>query len=127
MERTARGRKTFQLAIRPRRALQFGHLDRVTLGDLCSEGGYRTQPRVSPWETLKITEFALKGREADQNNLAPGVAQKLVCGKSNMLQWSLLSRYSTFKLPPPQDASLWVAIPRVKTLIFIHNLSAGSR
>jgi hypothetical protein len=44
--------------------------------DLCPEGGYRTQPRVSTLGTLKINEFALKGREADQINLAPVAAQK---------------------------------------------------
>jgi hypothetical protein len=48
-------------------------------GDLCPEGGYRTQPRVSTLGTLKINEFALKGREADQINLAPVAAQKLEC------------------------------------------------
>src|ERR1700744_6237597 len=34
--------------------------------DLCPEGGYRTQPRVSTLGTLKINQFALKGREADR-------------------------------------------------------------
>ena len=33
--------------------LEFGHLERVTRGDLCPEGGYRVQPGVStgfqPW------------------------------------------------------------------------------
>ena len=43
------------------------------------EGGYRTQPRVSTLGTLKRNEFALKGREADQINLAPIAAQKLEC------------------------------------------------
>jgi hypothetical protein len=47
-------------------------------GDLCPEGGYRAQPRVSTLGTLKINEFALKGREADQTNLAPVAAQKLL-------------------------------------------------
>jgi hypothetical protein len=41
--------------------VQFGHLDRGTRGDLCPEGGYRAQPRVSTLGTLKINEFALKG------------------------------------------------------------------
>ena len=45
--------------------VQFGHLDRGTRGDLCPEGGYRAQPRVSTLGTLKINEFALKGQEAD--------------------------------------------------------------
>jgi hypothetical protein len=48
-------------------------------GDLCPEGGHRTQPRVSTLGTLKINEFALKGREADQINFAPIAAQKLEC------------------------------------------------
>jgi hypothetical protein len=47
--------------------------------DLCPEGGYRTQPRVSTLGTLKINEFALKGREADQINLAPVAAQNFEC------------------------------------------------
>jgi hypothetical protein len=51
--------------------VQFGHLERVTRGDLCPEGGYRAQPRVSTLGTLKINEFALKGREADLIKLAP--------------------------------------------------------
>jgi hypothetical protein len=46
-------------------------------GDLCPEGGHRTQPRISTLGTLKINEFALKGREADQINLSPIVALKL--------------------------------------------------
>jgi hypothetical protein len=49
--------------------VQFGHLDRGTRGDLCPEGGYRAQPRVSTLVStlgaLKINEFALNGREAD--------------------------------------------------------------
>ena len=45
--------------------VQFGHLDRGTRGDLCPEGGYRAQPRVSTLGTLKINEFVLKGQEAD--------------------------------------------------------------
>jgi hypothetical protein len=32
--------------------LEFGRLDRGTRGDLCPEGGYRAQPRVS---TLGLT------------------------------------------------------------------------
>jgi hypothetical protein len=44
-------------------------------GDFCPEGGYRTQPRVATLGTLKMNEFALKGREADQINLAPIAAQ----------------------------------------------------
>jgi hypothetical protein len=55
--------------------MQFGHLERVTRGDLCPEGGYRAQPRVS---TLKINEFALKGREADLIKLAPIAAKNRV-------------------------------------------------
>jgi hypothetical protein len=47
--------------------------------DLCPEGGYRTQPRVSTLGTIKINEFALKGREADQINLAPVTTKKLDC------------------------------------------------
>jgi hypothetical protein len=35
--------------------LQFGHLERGTRGDLCPEGGYRAQPRVSTLGTLKTT------------------------------------------------------------------------
>jgi hypothetical protein len=45
--------------------------------DLCPEGGHRTQPRVSTLGTLKISAFALKGREADQLNFAPIAAQKI--------------------------------------------------
>ena len=58
-------------------ALQFGHLERGTRGDLCPEGGYRAQPRVSTLGTLKINEFALKGREADLIKLAPIAAPKI--------------------------------------------------
>jgi hypothetical protein len=53
-----------------------------TRDDLCPEGGYRTQPRVSTGfnpGNLKINEFALKGREADTINLAPIAAGKLQC------------------------------------------------
>jgi hypothetical protein len=46
-------------------------------GDLCPEGGHRTQPRVSTLGTLKIRAFALKGREADQLNLSSIAAQKI--------------------------------------------------
>ena len=49
------------------------------LGDLCPEGGHRTQPRVSTVGTLEINEFALKGREADQINFAPIATQILEC------------------------------------------------
>ena len=56
--------------------LQFGHLESLVRGDFCPEGGYRTQPRVSTLGTLKINEFALKGRVANQINLAPIAAQK---------------------------------------------------
>jgi hypothetical protein len=59
--------------------LQFGHLESSVRGDLCPEGGYRTRLRVSTLGTLKINEFALKGREAEQINLAPIAAQKLEC------------------------------------------------
>jgi hypothetical protein len=59
--------------------LQFGHLERLVRSDLCPEGGYRTQPRVSTLGTLKINKFALKGREAEQINLAPIAAQNLEC------------------------------------------------
>jgi hypothetical protein len=53
---------------------------RVSLrGDLCPEGGYRTQPRVSTLGTCKINEFALKGREAGGINFALIAAQKLEC------------------------------------------------
>jgi hypothetical protein len=56
-------------------------LESSVRGDLCPEGGYRTQPRVSTLGTLKINEFALKlkGREAEQINFAPMAAQKLEC------------------------------------------------
>jgi hypothetical protein len=62
-----------------RSALQFGHLERVTRGDLCPEGGYRVQPEVSTLGTLKINEFALKlkGREADLIKLTPIAAPKI--------------------------------------------------
>jgi hypothetical protein len=59
--------------------MQFGHLERGTLDDLCPEGGYRAQPRVSTLGSLKINEFALKGREADLIKLAPIAALKLEC------------------------------------------------
>jgi hypothetical protein len=60
-------------------SLQFGHLERVTRGDLCPEGGYRAQPRVSTLGTLKLNEFALKlkGREADLIKLAPIATPKI--------------------------------------------------
>ena len=48
--------------------------------DLCPEGGYRTQPRVSTLGTLKINEFALKGRKADLVKLAPIAAPKIRAG-----------------------------------------------
>jgi hypothetical protein len=70
-------------------------------GDLCPEGGYRAQPRVSTLGTLKINEFALKGREADQTNLAPVAAQKLLVRS--------ICR-------PLQGASLWAGVPRIETL-----------
>jgi hypothetical protein len=56
--------------------LQFGHLESLVRGDFCPEGGYRTQPMVSTLGTFKINEFALKGRVANQINLAPIAAQK---------------------------------------------------
>ena len=34
-------------------------------------------PGFQPWGTLKISEFALKGREADLIKLAPIAAQKI--------------------------------------------------
>jgi hypothetical protein len=46
-------------------------------GNLCPEGGYRAQPRVSTLGTLKINEFALKGQEADLITLAPIAGPKL--------------------------------------------------
>jgi hypothetical protein len=57
----------------------------------CPEGGYRTQPRVSTLGTLKISEFALKGREADLIKLAPIVA-KIGVRNRDVLQLDLLSR-----------------------------------
>jgi hypothetical protein len=33
--------------------LEFGHLERVTRGDLCPEGGYRVQPGFSTLEPSK--------------------------------------------------------------------------
>ena len=42
-----------------------------------SRTGYRAQPRVSTLGTLKINEFALKGREADLIKLAPIAAPKI--------------------------------------------------
>jgi hypothetical protein len=56
---------------------QFGHLESGTRTDLCPEGGYRAQPWVSTLGTLKINEFALKGREADLIKLAPIAAPKI--------------------------------------------------
>jgi hypothetical protein len=56
--------------------MQFGHLKRGTRGDLCPEGGYRAQPRISTLGTLKINEFALKGLEADLIKPAPIAAPK---------------------------------------------------
>src|ERR1700759_265088 len=46
-------------------------------GDLCPEGGHRTQPRVSILGTLKIKAFTPKGREPDQLKFAPIAAQKI--------------------------------------------------
>jgi hypothetical protein len=57
----------------------------------CPEGGYRAQPRVSTLGTLKISEFTLKGREADLIKLAPIVA-KISVRNRDVLQLDLLSR-----------------------------------
>jgi hypothetical protein len=78
----------------PEGALQFGHAERGTRGDLCLEGGYRTQPRASTLGTPKINEFALKlkGREAEQINLALIAAQKLECAIETFTIQTLLSR-----------------------------------
>jgi hypothetical protein len=57
----------------------------------CPEGGYRAQPRVSTLGTLKISEFALKGREADLIKFAPIVA-KISVRNRDVLQLDLLSR-----------------------------------
>jgi hypothetical protein len=43
----------------------------------CPEGGYRTPSRVSTLGTLKISEFALKGQDADLIKLAPIVAPEI--------------------------------------------------
>jgi hypothetical protein len=79
------------------------------------EGGDRTQPRVSTLGTLKINEFALKGRKADQINLAPVVVQELECAIETVTIRTYSRVVSTFDLPPLQGASLWV-VPRVETL-----------
>jgi hypothetical protein len=68
--------------------VQFGDLERVTAENLCPEGGYRTQPRVSTLGSLEINEFALKGREADQINLAPIAAQKIRVRNKEVLKWT---------------------------------------
>jgi hypothetical protein len=78
----------------------------------CPEGGYRTQPRVSTLGTLKINEFALKGREADLIKFAPIAvpniaAPKLVCAIEACYNWIYLRVVSTFDLPPLQGASFW--------------------
>jgi hypothetical protein len=57
----------------------------------CPEGGYRTQPRVSTLGTLKISDFALKGREADLIKLAP-IVTKISVRNRDVLQLDLLSR-----------------------------------
>jgi hypothetical protein len=54
-----------------------GHLESSARGDLCPEGGYRAQPRVSTLGNLKINELALKGREVDLIKLAPNAAPKI--------------------------------------------------
>ena len=96
--------------------MQFGHLERGTRGDLCPEGGYRAQPRVSTLGTLKINEFALKGRETDQIELAPIAASRLECAIERCYNRTYFRVVSTFDLPPLQGESLWVAVPRVETL-----------
>jgi hypothetical protein len=63
-----------------------------TRGDLCPEGGYMAQPRVSTLGTLKINEFALKGREADLIKLACIVAPKIRVRNCDVLQLDLPSR-----------------------------------
>jgi hypothetical protein len=69
---------------------------------------------VSTLGTLKINEFALKGREADQIKLAPIVAQKLERA-IEVLQLDYFRVASTFDLPPLQGESLWAVVPRVET------------
>jgi hypothetical protein len=96
--------------------VQFGHLERGTRRDLCPEGGYRAQPRVSTLGTLKINESALKGREAGLIKLAPIAAQKLECAIETCYIWTYFPIVSTFDLPPLQGESLWALVPRVETL-----------
>jgi hypothetical protein len=68
---------------------RFGERDS---GDLCPEGGYKAQPRVSTLGTLKINEFALKGREADLIKLTPIAAQRIRVRNWDVLQLDLRSR-----------------------------------
>jgi hypothetical protein len=42
-------------------AYEFGHLERGNRDDLCPEGGYRTQPRVSTLGANQSRRFTLKG------------------------------------------------------------------
>jgi hypothetical protein len=81
-------------------------LERGTLDDLCPEGGYRAQPRVSTLGTHKINELALKGREAD---LHLSLRQKLECAIETCYNWTYFRVVSTFDLPPLQGESLWAA------------------
>jgi hypothetical protein len=78
--------------------------------------GYRTQPRVSTLGTLKISEFALKGREAGLIKLAPIAAPKIRVRIDTCYNWISFRVVSTFDLPPIQGESLWAAVPRVETL-----------
>jgi hypothetical protein len=76
-------------------------------------------PGSRPWEPLKINEFALKGREADQINLAPIAAQELECGIEACDNLDpAFALLVTFDLPPLQlqGAPLWMAAPRVEIL-----------
>jgi hypothetical protein len=88
-------------------ALQFGRLEGGTRSDLCPESGYRAQPRVSTLGTLKINEFALKGREADLIKLAPIATPKLECAIETCYNWTSFRVVSTFDLPPLQGETLW--------------------
>jgi hypothetical protein len=78
------------------------------------KGATGLSPGFQPWEP-ENKQFALKGREVSRRIL------NLLLRKWNApLRRAATGLYchivSIFDLPPLQGASLWVAVPRVKTL-----------
>jgi hypothetical protein len=71
-------------------------------------------PGVSTLGTLKINEFALKGREADLIKLAPIAAPKIEGAIETCYNCTYFRVVSTFDLPPLQGASLGRQFPGLK-------------